>query len=61
MKTTIDIDDTLILEAMKLYNIHTKKAIVEAALKALIMQKKRKALAGAFGSQPELSPVRRRR
>ena len=36
MKTTIDIDDRLLAEAMRLSGIRTKKATVEAALRLLI-------------------------
>lgn len=36
MKTTIDIPDNLIKEAMKISKIKTKKGVVEFALKELI-------------------------
>ncbi len=36
MRTTIDIDDTLMHEAMRLSGLTTKKAVVEAALRLLI-------------------------
>ena len=36
MRTTIDIDDALILKAMRLSGLTTKKAVVEAALRLLI-------------------------
>jgi Arc/MetJ family transcription regulator len=36
MRTTIDIDDTLMSKAMRLSGLTTKKAVVEAALRLLI-------------------------
>jgi Arc/MetJ family transcription regulator len=36
MRTTIDIDDTLMRKAMRLSGLTTKKAVVEAALRLLI-------------------------
>jgi Arc/MetJ family transcription regulator len=36
MRTTIDIDDTLMRKAMRLSGLATKKAVVEAALRLLI-------------------------
>jgi Arc/MetJ family transcription regulator len=36
MRTTIDIDDNLIREAMRLSGLPTKKATVEAALRLLV-------------------------
>ena len=61
MKTTIDVDDTLIAEAMRLYGVKTKTRIIEMGLEALIKVDRRTRLAAAFGSQPELAESRRRR
>jgi Arc/MetJ family transcription regulator len=36
MRTTIDIDDTLMRKAMRLSGLTTKKAVVEAALRLFI-------------------------
>jgi len=36
MRTTIDIDDSLMRQAMRLSGLRTKKAAVEAALRLLI-------------------------
>ena len=36
MRTTIDIDDTLMRKAMRLSGLTTKKAVVDAALRLLI-------------------------
>lgn len=61
MKTTIDVDDGLVAEAMRLYGVRTKKRIIEMGLEELIRANRRVRLAGAFGSQPQLSEARRRR
>ena len=61
MKTTIDIDDALVTEAMRIYGVKTKTRIIEMGLEELIKTYKRSRLIKAFGSQPELTAPRRRR
>jgi Arc/MetJ family transcription regulator len=61
MKTTIDIDNSLLEEAMHLYGIKTKTRIIKMGLEELIKAHKRSRLTEAFGSQPELIETRRRR
>jgi Arc/MetJ family transcription regulator len=61
MKTTINIDDLLLGEAMRLYGIKTKTRIIEMGLEELIKAYKRSRLSEAFGSQPDLVEPRRRR
>ncbi|MBN1837425.1 MAG: type II toxin-antitoxin system VapB family antitoxin [Spirochaetales bacterium] len=61
MKTTINVDDSLLQEAMRLYGVATKTRIIEMALEELIKANKRSRLVRAFGSQPELIEPRRRR
>ena len=41
-RTNIEIDETLVKEAMKLTNQKTKKAVVNLALKELVSKEKRK-------------------
>ncbi len=41
MRTTIDIDDALMRQAMRLTGIRTKKSVVEAALRLLIQTQSR--------------------
>ena len=49
-RTNIDIDDELIAEVMKLAGMTTKKATVEAALRALVRRyRRRNALADMVG------------
>jgi Arc/MetJ family transcription regulator len=61
MKTTINIDDKLVNEAMRLYGVTTKTKIIEMGLEELINAYKRSRLARAFGSQPDMIEPRRRR
>jgi Arc/MetJ family transcription regulator len=61
MKTTIDVDELLVKEAMRLYGVSTKTRIIEMGLEELIKVNKRSRLVEAFGSQPELTESRRRR
>ena len=61
MKTTIDIDDMLVAEAMRLYEVKTKTRIIEMGLEELIKSRRRSLLSEAFGSQPELVEPRRKR
>ena len=61
MRTTIDIDDELVAEAMREYGAKTKTGVIEMGLRELIRAARRRRLAEAFGSQPELAAPRRRR
>ena len=61
MKTTINLDDDLVREAMALHRGKTKTAVLELGLRELIHVDRRRRLGEAFGSQPDLLPVARRR
>ena len=61
MKTTINLDDDLVSEAMALHRGKTKTAVLELGLRELIHADRRRRLGEAFGSQPDLLPVARRR
>ena len=61
MKTTINVDDALLKEAMHRYGVATKTRIIELGLEELIKADKRYQLSKAFGSQPALTEPRRRR
>ena len=50
MRTNIDLDDTLLMEAMKATGLPTKRATVEEALRTLVRQhRQRHALAALRG------------
>jgi Arc/MetJ family transcription regulator len=61
MKTTINIDDKLLEEAMKSIGVKTKTEAIEKGLQELILIKKRKELAGLFGAEKTINGPRRRR
>ena len=61
MKTTININDELLNEAMKVSGAKTKTEAVENGLKEIIALHKRKELASLFGSQKDITLPGRRR
>ncbi len=61
MRTTLNIDDELLAEAMRLTGIKEKTALVDAGLKALVTREASRRLAALGGTQPDLKPIKRRR
>ena len=61
MRTTLNIDDTLVKKATQLSGIKEKTALVKAGLEALIAQQTSKRLAKLGGSEPALKSIRRRK
>jgi len=49
MRTTIDLDDDLVREAMDLLGERTKRAVIQRSLEELIRQKRRERLRGKLG------------
>ncbi len=49
MRTNIEIDDALMIEAQKLTGLKTKKQTVEQALQLMIRLRRQKEVASAFG------------
>jgi hypothetical protein len=49
MRTTLDLPDTLVNEAMSITNIPTKTALIKYALENVIQREKIKDLANYFG------------
>ncbi len=60
MRTTINLDDSLIESASALTGINEKTALIRTALKALIAQESAKRLADLGGSQPNIDGYTRR-
>jgi Arc/MetJ family transcription regulator len=52
MRTNIEIDDELMAQALELSGLRTKRAVVDAALRALIDRISRRQLKEAFGKYP---------
>jgi Arc/MetJ family transcription regulator len=61
MRTTINIDDTLLQQAAKLTGEKEKTSLVRMGLQALIATESAKRLARLGGSEPRLTAISRRR
>ncbi len=59
MATTLNIEESLLKQVIKLYPGKTKKAIVEMGLQELIRVNERKELVKLFGAQKNLKKARR--
>ncbi|MDQ2750365.1 MAG: type II toxin-antitoxin system VapB family antitoxin [Pseudonocardiales bacterium] len=60
MRTTLSLDDDLVLEAQRLTGTTEKGALVRQALGALIERESARRLAQLGGSEPAVTPVPRR-
>jgi Arc/MetJ family transcription regulator len=61
MRTTLALDDDLLLKAQDLTGLKEKSAVVREALAALIERESARRLARLGGSEPKLKPPPRRR
>jgi Arc/MetJ family transcription regulator len=61
MRTTLNIDDTLLADAQRLTGITEKTALVREGLKALVERESARRLARLGGTETQLRPVPRRR
>jgi Arc/MetJ family transcription regulator len=61
MRTTLNLDDELLSEALRLSGLDEKTAVIHEGLRALIAREKARRLAKLGGSEPQLSQVPRRR
>ena len=61
MRTTINIDDTILKKAAHLTGIREKTSLVHLGLKALISKESSKRLAQLGGSEKSLTSIPRRR
>ncbi len=61
MRTTLVLDDDLLAEAQRLTGVMEKTALVRAGLTALIERESARRLARLGGSEPNASPIARRR
>lgn len=60
MRTTLNIDDELLVEAQRITGMTEKAALVREGLRALIERESARRLARLGGSEPQLEPVPRR-
>ena len=61
MRTTLNIDETLLGRATQLSGLREKTAVVRAGLEALVARESARRLAALGGSEKAARPVRRRR
>ena len=61
MRTTLNIDDTLVKKASRLTGVKEKTALVRMGLESLVARASSRRLAALGGAEPSLKPVRRRR
>ncbi len=61
MRTTVNIDDELLLRAQELTGIEEKAALLRAGLHALVEREAARRLAALGGSEPGLEGIPRRR
>ena len=61
MRTTLNIDDQLFEEAVRLTGVKEKTALLRESLKALIQRESARRLAQLGGSEPILDDIPRRR
>lgn len=60
MRTTLNIDDSLLKEASRLTGIEARSALVKESLRALIERESARRLASLGGSEPQLQSIPRR-
>ena len=61
MRTTLNIDDTLVEKAARLTGIDERTALIHEGLRALIERESARRLAKLGGSEPKLKDIPRRR
>lgn len=61
MRTTIDLDDELLREALRLTGIEERTALVHEGLRALVERESARRLAKLGGVEPQLEAIARRR
>jgi hypothetical protein len=61
MRTTLDLDETLLRKALAETGARSKTQVIEMGLRSLLEREARKRLKSLFGSQLKVDAVRRRR
>ena len=61
MRTTLNLDDSLVAEAMRLTGLKEKTAVIHAGLEALIRRESASRLAALGGTDPKVQVPKRRR
>ena len=61
MRTTINLDETLLDQAQRITGLTERTALIREGLKALIERESARRLARLGGSEPQVKPIPRRR
>ncbi len=61
MRTTINLDEKLIEQAMRMTGVRERTALIHEGLKALVARESARRLARLGGTEPQLRPIPRRR
>lgn len=61
MRTTVNLDEKLIEEAMRVTGVQERTALIHEGLKALVTRESARRLARLGGTEPQLRPIPRRR
>jgi Arc/MetJ family transcription regulator len=61
MRTTVNLDDSLVTKAQALCGLQERSALLREALNALIQRESARRLAKLGGSEPQLQGIPRRR
>ncbi len=61
MRTTLNVDETLLRRAAKLTGVSEKTSLVRMGLEALVAKESARRLAELGGTERRVAPVRRRR
>jgi Arc/MetJ family transcription regulator len=61
MRTTVNIDDDVMREAMRQTGLKSKTDVLDLALRVLLEREARRKLKALYGKVPQLQEVRRRR
>ena len=60
-RTTVNLDDELLIKAIKMSGVDDRSLLLKEALTALIQRESAKRLAALGGSEPQLKAIPRRR
>lgn len=61
MRITVSVDDGLMAMAQELTGLKERPSLIDEALRALVARESARRLIALGGSQPDLSPIPRRR
>ena len=61
MRTTVNLDEKLLEEAMRMTGVHERTALIHEGLRALVSRESARRLARLGGTEPQLRAIPRRR